>query len=147
MPKRNLLAVLALHDGQKFVDLIVASWVVFHVSIQWVGWEIVKIPKVIMYLFDFPLYWEVVLVLDLGMITSLEYVWFQAAVGHSFHDSEPLVSTTFVDGEDEYNIRVSLVCIRKLLRWAKCGRPYIVLLGECHTLSILTLHDKVPSFL
>ena len=70
----------------------------------------------------------------------------QTCIRNPFHDCEPLVSTTFVNGENEDDMRVCLECIVQLFSWAECGRPDIVVLGYLHALRILTLHYEELCF-
>ena len=59
---------------------------------------------------------------------------FEIRIGNAFHNSEPLVAATFVDGENEDHMRVLFVSIVELFGWAECGRPDIVVLRYLHTL-------------
>ena len=61
MSKRYFLTVLTLHDGQIFVVWVIR--VVIAVFIQGIAWEIVQIFEMVVYILDFPLDWEIVLVL------------------------------------------------------------------------------------
>ena len=80
--------------------------IVLYVSIQWIGREVVQILEVIVDVLDLPLNREIVLVLYCRILTPLEYVRLQITVRYSFHMCEPLVSTAFVDRENEYDVMV-----------------------------------------
>ena len=96
---------------------------------------------------SFPLYWEIILVLDWRMRGPSEQVRLQITIWGSFHDRKSLVPTTFVNGEYKHNVSMVFVGVRKLLCWAVCGRPAAVLLRQFHTLWILTFqYEKLSTF-
>ena len=70
-----------------------------------------------------PLYWEIVLVHDRRIRASSEEVRLKILVRNSSHDCEPLVSATFVDGENEYHVFyfLSPIGICQLLSRPKCS--------------------------
>ena len=62
MLEDKFLTILTLHDSEIFVVWIVR--IVVDVLVQWVSWEVVQVFEMVVYVLDYPLNREIVLVLN-----------------------------------------------------------------------------------